>query len=42
MPALNAVTVESLSKDVAVPGYDRGQVDTRIVHFGVWQISPGA
>ncbi len=35
MPALNAATVVSLSQDVAVPAYDREQMSTGIVHFGV-------
>jgi len=35
MPGLNAATVGSLSAVVAVPTYDRGQVSTGIVHFGV-------
>ncbi len=35
MPAFNAATVESLSQNVAVPGYDREQMSTGIVHFGV-------
>jgi len=35
MPGLNAATVGSLSGDVAVPTYDRDQVSTGIVHFGV-------
>jgi len=35
MPGLNAATVGSLSGDVAVPTYDRAQVSTGIVHFGV-------
>jgi len=35
MPGLNAATVASLARGVAVPAYDRQQVRVGIVHFGV-------
>jgi mannitol 2-dehydrogenase len=35
MTALSGTTLRELSKDVAIPGYDRNAVTTGIVHFGV-------
>ncbi|MEO7261063.1 MAG: mannitol dehydrogenase family protein [Jatrophihabitantaceae bacterium] len=35
MVALSAANLASLAPEVAVPGYDRGQVSVGIVHFGV-------
>ncbi len=35
MPVLTADTTVSLSADIAVPNYERSQVSTGIVHFGV-------
>src|SRR5699024_11864076 len=35
MPALSNTTLDSLGATVPTPGYDRSQVTTGIVHFGV-------
>jgi mannitol 2-dehydrogenase len=35
MPPLNSQTLRSLHPDIAVPGYERAELATGIVHFGV-------